>query len=446
MTKKALVLGTGLVSRPCVESLVQTGFMLTCVSAIQEELDNLLKAFPSLSTVRLDVSKDKEALQKLIRESNIVISLLPQFLHHAIALICIDEKKNLITTSYLDYAMRSLHESAVAAGITVLNEAGLDPGLDHMIAMKSVDALKQVNGQISELRSLCGGIPAEEWNAGPIKYKFSWYPKGVFLSALQPSRCLLDEKIVDYETIYEHAETFTGHFEDYKLECLPNRDALIYRDMYDIPTASVLFRGTLRHLGFSKVLKALATIGLMEQSALPELESNAPILTWKELIIILLKLPHGRNQETVEKAVLEKLSNDQEQLKILTDLELISNKTVPKKSTPLDSLCAHLVHFLAYEPGEQDLVLMLVKVSAQLASGQQCIHETTLIEKGTPIGGHSAMSRIVGLTAAACADLLASGAVQGRGVILPITKDIYEPVLAKLLAEGIKIETTVSEV
>ncbi|KAK3726725.1 hypothetical protein RRG08_017032 [Elysia crispata] len=443
MVKKALVLGTGLVSRPCLETLLKYGFTTTCVSAIQEELDNLLKAFPTLDAARLDVSRDKESVQKLIKENDIVISLLPSFLHYEIALICIEERKDLVTTSYFDEATRNLHLKAVTAGVTVLGESGLDPGIDHMLATKCVDALKEIGGQVIELRSVCGGLPAEESKAGCMKYKFSWFPKGVFISALQPAKCFLDGKTVEFKAVYETPENVTGSLEHYNLECLPNRDALKYRDLYSIQTASTLFRGTLRYQGFSKIVRSLFTLGLMEQSALPQLASSAPDLTWKDFLTILLELPTHSIEEDVEKAILGKLNGDREQMKIITELQLISDKAVPRKSTPLDALSAHLAELLVYGPGEQDLVLMCIKVSAKLPSGQLRSYEVFMAEKGTPVGGQSAMSRTVGITAAACAQVLATGEVKRKGVILPITKDIYEPVLAKLCEEGIAIKTNV---
>ncbi|RUS69460.1 hypothetical protein EGW08_022782 [Elysia chlorotica] len=420
MSKKALVLGTGLVSRPCLETLLKYGFLTTCVSVIQEELDDLLKALPSLKTARLDVSKDRESVENLVKESDIVISLLPCFLHHEIALICIEERKDLVTASYVDEAMKNLHPKAVAAGVTILGEAGLDPGIDHMLAMKCVDALKESGGQVSELRSVCGGIPAEESNSGCMKYKFSWYPKGVFTSALQPAKCCLDGKTVEYKAVYEVPENVTGILEHYNLECLPNRDALKYRDIYSIQTASTLFRGTLRYQGFSKVVKSLSSLGLLEQSALPELAINSPDLTWKDFLAILLKLPTSSTKEDVDKAVLEKLNNDPEQLRAVTELQLISDKALPKKTTPLDTLSAHLAELLAYEPGEQDLVLMYLKVSGKLPSGQLRSYEVSMEEKGTPVGGQSAMSRTVGLTAAACALVLSEGTFGVLVILLSI--------------------------
>ncbi|GFR94985.1 alpha-aminoadipic semialdehyde synthase, mitochondrial [Elysia marginata] len=317
-------------------------------SVIQEELDKLHEAFPHLNTVQLDVCTDKERLQSLIKENSIVISLLPYCFHHKVALICIEECKNLVTASYVDDEMKGLHQRAVEAGVTILCEAGLDPGIDHMIAKKCVDALHSMGGEVTELRSVCGGIPADENTAGCMKYKFSWYPKVVFTSALQPAQCLVNGKIVEFEKVYEAHEDFTGVLDNYKLECLPNRDALRYKDVYGIQTASSLFRGTLRYQGFSKIMQSLTCLGLMNQSAVPELESNAPDLTWKEFLTTLLGLPSSCTKEDLEKAVMKKLNDDSNQLQTITELELMSDKIVAKKTTPLDSLCAHLATLLAY--------------------------------------------------------------------------------------------------
>lgn len=267
--KTVLVLGAGYVASPLVEILTRDEnvhvivgsellgkiyiFVLFCFHAFHqfsapgEEVARQAQKNNAESVV-IDVNKNQDTLDSLVAESDLVISLLPYSLHANIAERCIQHGKNMVTASYISPEMKALHGRAVEAGITILNEVGLDPGIDHLLAMECFDQIKSNGGKITSFRSFCGGLPAPENADNPLAYKFSWNPRGVIANTLGGAKWLENGEVKEIMPGGELMDSTVpiDFLKGLNLEGYPNRDSLVYRDVYKISQASTIVRGTLR--------------------------------------------------------------------------------------------------------------------------------------------------------------------------------------------------------
>ena len=265
--KKVLVLGAGLVARPLVRYLLDTaGFRVRVTSRTLSKARDLVGGHPGGKPLSLNVNDD-QALEEEILWADLVVSLVPYVHHPKIASIAVSSGVHLVTTSYVSPAMRELDEPAKKAGVLLLNEIGLDPGIDHMSAMKIIASVRDKGGSISAFRSYCGGLPAPEANDNPFGYKFSWSPRGVVLAGRNAARFLENGKVVEIPgpELFDHFGPLdvegAGRFEAY-----PNRDSMPYIDLYGLQGIGTMVRGTLRNPGWCAVWKKMADLGLLDDS------------------------------------------------------------------------------------------------------------------------------------------------------------------------------------
>ncbi|NWU72055.1 AASS protein, partial [Pterocles burchelli] len=281
--KRVLLLGSGYVSGPVLEYLTRDSNVdITVASVMNEQLEQLTKKYNNVTSVHMDVIKHEEMLSSLVKKHDLVISLLPYSAHPVVARKCIDNKVNLVTASYLTPAMKELQESAETAGITVISEMGLDPGLDHMLAMECIDKAKEVGATVVSYTSFCGGLPAPEHSDNPLRYKFSWSPQGVLLNTVQSATYLKNGEIINIPAGGALLDSVTpmDFFPGLNLEGFPNRDSTKYAEPYGIQTAHTLLRGTLRYKGYSKTMGGFVKLGLINPDPYPLLNSTMPPLTW----------------------------------------------------------------------------------------------------------------------------------------------------------------------
>jgi saccharopine dehydrogenase (NADP+, L-glutamate forming)/spermidine synthase len=206
-------------------------------------------------------------MEKRISEADISISLLPPAHHATVARLCIKHGKHMATTSYVSDEMRALDQPARDRGVVVLNECGVDPGTDHMSAMRVFDDVARRGGRITSFRSYCGGLPSPEANTNPWGYKFSWAPKGVLMAGRNAARYLDSGETVDIAgtDLFDHHWPMPAIPEAVPLEAYPNRDSLPYKDLYGLQHATTVFRGTLRYPGWCTTLKLVTDLGLLEE-------------------------------------------------------------------------------------------------------------------------------------------------------------------------------------
>jgi saccharopine dehydrogenase (NADP+, L-glutamate forming) len=432
--KTVLVLGAGLVTRPLVRYLLDSGDInVTVASRTVSKAEALIAGHSRGKALELDVENNPSALRQLIPDNDVVISLLPYTYHVLVAQVCVENKTNMVTTSYVSPPMRALDSQAQEADVILLNEIGVDPGIDHMSAMKIIHSVQENGGEIASFRSWCGGLPAPEANTNPLGYKFSWSPRGVLLAGRNPAHYIEDgqEITIAGENLFEHywpvdvpgMEAFEGY---------PNRDAVPYADVYGIQSAKTVFRGTLRYSGWCTTLKALVDLRMLELA-----EDNWSGLTYGGLLARLV----GYGGQNIRSGVRDFLGLEDDSF-VLDNLEwlgLFSDAPLPVAvGAPIDILTACMLEKMRYEDNERDMLVMQHEFVATYPGRTEEI-TSTMIDFGIP-GGDSSMSRTVGLPAAIATKLILDGAITRKGVVVPVTADIYEPVLAELDQLGIRLE------
>ncbi|XP_055948926.1 alpha-aminoadipic semialdehyde synthase, mitochondrial-like isoform X2 [Argiope bruennichi] len=438
-SKKVLVLGAGYVAEPLIDYLTKDQTIHVIIgSSLQNQGEALVKS-DNAEHVVLDVTTGRGSLDKLIEDSNLVISLLPYSLHPTIAERCIKHKVNMVTASYLTPEMRNLHEAAMDAGITVVNEVGLDPGIDHLLAMECFDEIKLNGGKITSFVSFCGGLPAPEYSDNPLRYKFSWNPRGVLLNTLSVAKYLEDGKIVEIPSggaLMDHVRNI-DFLPGFNLEGYPNRDSTVYSTLYNIQSAHTVLRGTLRYKGFADVMKALHKLGLLSDAPHPCLHSKGPEITWKQFLCTLLG---QQDQEmltpNLKNLIYDVIGKSESQVAAIERLGILAEEAVVKCSTPLDTLTHFLANKLAIQKGERDVIILRHNIGIQWPDNKNEMRNIDFVVYGDK-DGYSAMAKTVGYPAAIAAKMVLENEIQTRGMVVPMVPEIYKPMLMRLKQEGI---------
>jgi saccharopine dehydrogenase (NADP+, L-glutamate forming) len=424
--KKVLILGAGLVARPLVRYLLgQPDLQVEVASRTVSKAEKLIDGHPRGVAKELNL-KSEEALKNEVAKADLVISMVPYAFHPKVAEFCIGFKKQMVTTSYISEAMKKLDQEARKAGIIILNELGLDPGIDHMEAMRVIHEIREKGGELLSFISFCGGLPAPEANTNPFGYKFSWSPTGVLLAGKNSAQYLQDgrEVFITAEKLFESYTLRTieglGVFEGY-----PNRNSLPYIELYGVPETKTMLRGTLRNIGWCETVRTMVRLGLLDQD-----EKDWTGLTFAGFLRKLL----NTQAEDIKQYISERLGIPAG-LAILRRLEwlgLFSDEPLPlQKGSALDVIGARMTKELAYAPGERDMIVLQHEFTASYPGAGKERTISTLIDFGIP-GGDSSMARTVGLPAAIGTKLILEGKIRETGVHIPVSPEIYQPILAEL--------------
>lgn len=425
--KKVLILGAGLVARPLVRYLLdQPDIKVEVASRTVSKAIKLIDNHPDGVAKELNL-KNEESLKEEIAKADLVISMVPYSFHPKVAKYCIDFQKHMVTTSYVSEIMRNLDAEAKNAGILILNEIGLDPGIDHMEAMRIIHEVKEKGGEIKGFISYCGGLPAPEANTNPFGYKFSWSPIGVLLAGKNSAQYLKDgqQVFIPSENLFENYTIIPieglGDFEGY-----PNRNSLPYIDLYDIQSSKTMLRGTLRNIGWCETLKKIVDLGLLGEE-----EKDWSGMTYAEFTRGWLSEP----EETDLKKALALDLNVEEGSDIIKRLEwlgLLNDDPLPtEKGSALDILGARMLEKLQYESGERDMIVLQHTFEAFYPDGKEERITSTLIDFGIP-DGDSSMARTVGLPPAIATKLILEGKIKETGVHIPVLPEFYIPILEEL--------------
>jgi alpha-aminoadipic semialdehyde synthase len=297
--KRVLLLGSGFVAKAFVDRLNDLNEV--CITVVSNDIEQAM-AVADVSTteciaMEIDILNNTQKLSELIKESDVVVSLLPTTMHPIVAKECIVHKRNMVTASYISDELCKLEDQIKDAGIFILNEVGLDPGLDHMSAMKIIHDIQNRSGHVTSFTSVCGGLPAPDVVSNnssnsdninnPLRYKFSWSPIGVLRACSNTACYRRDNKLVMVpgEMLLRATEPAIA-FSDLDLECIPNRNSLTYEKIYGIETASTIFRGTLRYVGFCHVMTIFQQMGLLKNDTIKE---RQVIPCWKDALYTLYK-------------------------------------------------------------------------------------------------------------------------------------------------------------
>lgn len=433
--KKVCVLGAGLVAGPLVEYLLNFDDIQVKVADIEvDKARHLVKDHPRGQAFQLDL-KDRQNLEALISDVEVVVSMVPYTFHPYVAGICLEHGKHLVTASYVSQEMKALDGKAKEKGLIFLNELGLDPGIDHMEAMRLIHQAKASGGRVVSFISYCGGLPAPEAKDNPFGYKFSWSPRGVLLAGRNEARYLKDGKevVVPAEQLFAHYQMIEipglGIFEGY-----PNRNSVSYIETYGIHETRTMLRGTLRYPGWCLKLKKIGELGLLD---ITEREWKAR--TYAEFLREFLELGP---QEPLQEQVAAKLglTPDSEVIQSFDWLGLFSDRPLPtRKISPLDLLAALMVDKLKYKEGERDMTILQHEIIVEYTDSRREKITSTLIDFGIP-HGHTSMSRTVGLPVAIGVKLILENKIHLRGVLIPTAAEIYEPILEELKTLGIRFK------
>jgi len=426
--KNILVLGAGLVTRPLVRYLLdQPGYRVTVASRTLGKAEALIGDHAQGKAVAFDITKDSTVLGDLVAQANLAISLLPYIYHVQVAEQCLRHGKHMVTTSYVSDAMRALDGAAQEAGIILLNEIGLDPGIDHMSAMRIINRVHDNGGDVKSFRSYCGGLPAPDANDNPLGYKFSWSPRGVVLAGRNSARYMENGHIVDIPNERLFATHYVMWVEGLgDLEAYPNRDSLPYVEIYGIPETATMYRGTLRYLGWCDVLQKLNQVGYFGLDERDDLTGK----TFRQVMAELIGNENTANLETDLAASLN-VSPNSGVIMALQWLGLLDNAPVSDKATTLlDVLADQMLVRMPYHEGERDMVVLVHEFDAVYSDRRERI-TSTLLDYGIP-GGDTAMARTVGLPAAIATRMILNEEIDLTGVQIPVLPEIYEPVLDEL--------------
>ncbi|EHL03571.1 Glyceraldehyde-3-phosphate dehydrogenase-like, C-terminal [Glarea lozoyensis ATCC 20868] len=445
-SKKVLMLGAGFVTRPTLDILSDAGIDVTVACRTLESAKKLSEGVKNGHPISLDVT-DEKALDAAVAEHDLVISLIPYTFHVPVIKSAIRNKKNVVTTSYVSPAMEELQEEAKAAGITVMNEIGLDPGLDHLYAVKTIDEVHQAGGKIKSFLSYCGGLPAPECSDNPLGYKFSWSSRGVLLALRNTAKFYQDGQVqeVSGDQLMGTAKPYFI-YPGYAFVAYPNRDSSIYKERYNIPEADTIIRGTLRYQGFPEFIKTLVDMGFLKDE--PQEFLKQPI-SWKEATQKILSASSSSEQD-LKWAIASSTSfkDTEEKERILAGLRWIgifSDEKIDPRGNPLDTLCASLEKKMQYEEGERDLVMLQHRFEIENKDGSKETRTSTLVDNGDP-KGYSAMAKLVGVPCAVAVKQVLDGTISEKGILAPMSKTINDPLMKELKEKyGIYlIEKTIS--
>ncbi|PVH98077.1 Saccharopine dehydrogenase [Periconia macrospinosa] len=438
---KILVLGSGMVAPPCLEYLSRNPknqITLGCRTLAAAE--KFAARFSNVHAIALDASSEAE-LDNHIADHDVVISLIPYNHHVAVIKSAIKSGTDVVTTSYVSDAMRELDEDAKRAGITVLNEVGVDPGVDHLYAVKKIDEVHAKGGKVLEFYSYCGGLPAPDCADNPLGFKFSWSPRGALLSQRNSAMYLKDGSIKEISSENLMATAAPYYVMDgYDFVAYPNRNSFPFREFYNIPEAHTVIRGSLRYKGNPAFVQALATLGWLEQDNKEWLKDG---LTWAEIQQKVVGAP-GTDEESIISRIKEvaQFPNTAEAERIIAGMRwmgiLSSEKATVIGGNLLDTLCAQLEKLMSFGSGERDLVMLQHKFVVEWENGNSETFTSTLELLGDP-DRYSAMALSVGVTCGIATQLLIDRhpAVRKLGVQAPYTKDICDAIRNLLEKEGV---------
>ncbi len=369
-----------------------------------------------------------------IENADLVISMLPARFHIDIAQDCIKYKTNLITPSYVSPAMKGLHQDAIDAGIIIMNEIGVDPGIDHMSAAKIIDEIIDKGGKITSFKSYCGGLISPESDDNPWNYKFTWNPRNVVLAGQGGASKFIRNnryKYIPYHQLFKRLDRIEipgyGSFEGYA-----NRDSLSYRAVYGLEDIPTIFRGTLRKVGFSEAWDIFVQLGLTDDTYSIENSENFTARTF-----INSFLPYSI-EEAVETKFKRLWTPDNEELfQKFSWLEIFDDEKIIgfKNATPAQLLEKILVNKLSLNPNDKDMLVMYHEFEYELNFENHTIN-SSMVNIGED-QTYTSMSNTVGLPVAICGKLILNDEIQLKGVQIPVMPEVYLPILSELETFGI---------
>ncbi len=436
--RNILIIGAGRSATSLIRYLLdkskKENLFITIGDISEASAQRFIKNQNNACGIQLDVFNEAQR-KEAVSKSDLVISMLPARFHFEVAKDCIEFGKHMVTASYISKEMESLNISAKEKGLVLMNEIGLDPGVDHMSAMQVIDRIRAKGGKMLLFESFCGGLIAPDSDNNLWNYKFTWNPRNVVLAGQGGAAEFIQEgkfKYIPYHRLFRRTEFI--NIEGYgKFEVYANRNSLQYQSIYGLDNILTLYRGTIRRVGYSKAWNMFVQLGMTDDTyIIPDSEN----LTYREFINSFLAYSPT---DTVELKLRYALKIDQDDLmwEKLEELDVFNKeKTIGiKNATPAMALQKILEDKWTLDPEDKDMIVMYHKFGYELDGKKYQIdsHMALIGEDQT----YTAMAKTVGLPVAIAALKILNGEITTPGVQLPITKEVYEPILKELKENGV---------
>ncbi len=402
-----------------------------------ENASTLISGYDRAEAIKLDVF-DQEAVHSAVGEADIVVSMLPARFHMEVAKACVIHSTHMVTASYVSKEMMELNEEVVAKGLVFMNEIGVDPGIDHMSAMQVIDRVRDAGGEIILFETFTGGLVAPESDDNLWNYKFTWNPRNVVVAGQGGAAKFLQEgafKYIPYHRLFRRTEFLDvegyGRFEGYA-----NRDSLKYQHEYGLDNVKTLYRGTMRRVGFSRAWNVFVQLGMTDDSYVIEDSIN---MSYRDFVNAFL--PYSPT-DSVELKFRHQLNIDQDDIiwDKFEELNIFSSEKKVRldKATPAQILQKILMDSWTLSADDKDMIVMYHKFGYEIDGRKKQIDATMVVlgEDQT----YTAMAKTVGLPVAIATLDILNGKIKTPGVQIPITKEVYDPILAELKDYGISFQ------
>jgi saccharopine dehydrogenase-like NADP-dependent oxidoreductase len=436
--KNILIIGAGKSSSALIKYLLDTSeqenLFLTIGDISTENAHKLINNHQNATAIVLDVF-DKKQREEQIQKADLVISMLPARFHVDVAKDCITFNKHMVTASYISDEIKALDAAAKKKGLVFMNEIGLDPGIDHMSAMQVIDKIKDAGGKMLLFESFCGGIVAPESDNNLWNYKFTWNPRNVVLAGQGGAAMFIQEgtyKYIPYHKLFRRSE-FLEVKGSGKFEAIANRDSLKYRSVYGLDDIPTMYRGTIRKVGFSRAWNIFVQLGMTDDSYTIEESEN---MSYRDFVNLFLAYSPSDSVELKLRSYL-KIDQDDVMWEKLIELDIFNpnKKFGLKNATPAQMLQSILEESWTLDENDKDMIVMQHLFGYEL-NGERFQIESSFVVLGEN-QTYTAMSKTVGLPVGIAAVNILKGKIKTPGVQIPISKEVYEPILKELEAHGI---------
>ncbi len=436
--KNILLIGAGKSTSSLISYLSNKSqshnFSLSIVDKNLDLAKKITGSNPNVILKNIDIFKEEDRAE-LIKQSDIVISMLPARFHMIIALDALKYGKHMVTASYINEELKALDDQIKNKGLVFMNEVGLDPGIDHMSAMRVIDRIRETGGEMRLFESFTGGLVAPESDDNLWHYKFTWNPRNVVLAGQGGAAKFLHAgqfKYIPYQKLFRRTE-FLDIDEYGKFEGYPNRDSLKYQQIYGLEDVGTMYRGTIRRVGFSRAWNIFVQLGMTDDSYIMEGSEN---MSYRDFINSFL--PYSPT-DTVELKLRQymKIDQDDELWFKLEELDLFNKekKVGLKNATPAQILQKILEEKWNLKPEDKDMIVMFHKFGYSQNGEKKQINSHLVIKGDDQI--YTAMAKTVGLPVGIATLKILKGEINTPGVQLPVTKEIYNPILNELEEYGI---------
>lgn len=436
--KNVLIIGAGRSASSLIKYLLEKSesenLHITIGDLSLELAKRKTKGHKNATAIALDIN-NTEQRQREIQKADIVISMLPAHMHIEVAKDCITFKKHMVTASYISDAMQALDAQAKENGLVFMNEVGLDPGIDHMSAMKVLDEIREQGGKVILFESFCGGLVAPESDNNLWNYKFTWAPRNVVLAGQGGAAKFIQEgtyKYIPYNKLFRRTEFLEvegyGRFEGYA-----NRDSLKYRSVYGLDDALTVFRGTIRRVGYSKAWDMFVQLGMTDDTYVID---DSEHMSYRGFVNLFLPY-HPTDSVEIKLRHQLKIDQDDVMWDKLVELDLFNEekKIGLKNATPAQALEKILTDSWTLQEHDKDMIVMYHKFGYEL-NGERKQTDATMVCIGDD-QTYTAMAKTVGLPVAMATLQILNGNIKTSGVQLPIKKEVYEPILKELEEYGV---------